>query len=491
MNDTLREKLRNLPEKPGCYVYRDRKGTIIYVGKAVNLRRRVQSYFRESTLRTAAPKVRSLVHHIEDMDIHIVRNESEALITESHLIKTYRPRFNILLRDDKRYLALRADPDTPFPRLTTCRIIRDDGAYYFGPFPSSTIVKTALDFTEKRFGLRKCTPILPDKSSHTHCMADVIRFCSAPCLQRITREDYHARFEEACAFLRGERPAILAEVQMQMQEAADAKRYEKAALLRDTWLALKEIMKRKIRVARTEHSHKEENTQGLQELASHLSLNAPPQIIECIDISHLAGENTVASLVTAVNGTPDPRRYRKYHIKTVEGIDDPRSIAEVVRRHYTRILTEATALPDLLIVDGGITQLRAARSELHDLKLDFLPTIGIAERFEELVLDNGHPDILLPRDSPALKIVLRLRDEAHRFAITFNRRLRQKAIRESVLDEIPGIGPKRKTQLLQTFGSVYRLAKASEADIAAQPGLTPLLAAEIKKALQIHWKPID
>ena len=159
LNPVLREKLAGLPTKPGCYIMRDRKGAIIYVGKAVNLRRRVQSYFRDSTLRSAPPKVRSMVHCVEDLETVVVHNEAEALLTESNMIKQYRPHFNILMRDDKRYLALRADPADPVPRLTTCRIVRADNAYYFGPFPSASVVHTVLDFTEKRYGLRKCTPI--------------------------------------------------------------------------------------------------------------------------------------------------------------------------------------------------------------------------------------------------------------------------------------------------------------------------------------------
>jgi excinuclease ABC subunit C len=197
LSDTLREKLAALPDKPGCYLMRDRKGTIIYVGKAVSLRRRVQSYFRPATLRDAPPKVRSMVHSVADLETIVVRNEAEALLTESALIKQYRPRFNIVLRDDKRYLALRADPRAPVPRLATCRILRDDGALYFGPFPSAAVVRAVLDFAEKRFGLRKCTPIRPDVETYKHCFNDIVRFCSAPCVGRVSPEEYRLRFEEA------------------------------------------------------------------------------------------------------------------------------------------------------------------------------------------------------------------------------------------------------------------------------------------------------
>jgi excinuclease ABC subunit C len=488
MNDVLREKLKHLPEKPGCYLYRDRSGKIIYVGKAVNLRRRVQSYFRASTLRTAPPKLRSLVHHVEDLEIRVVRTEAEALLTESHLIKTYRPRFNILLRDDKRYLALRADPSLPFPRLATCRIMREDGALYFGPFPSSTEVRTALDFTEKRFGLRKCTAMHPCEEDHKHCMADVIRFCTAPCLGRISEAEYRARFEEACAFLRGERPAILEEVRAAMMEAAEKQAFEKAAKLRDTWLALKAFTKEQAKVRNLPSLKKPTAEEGLAELATHLGLAQPPHCIECFDISHLMGSHTVASMVTAIDGMPDKRRYRRFRIRTVTN-DDPHAMAEVVRRRYTRLKEEvasgSTTYPDLILIDGANLQVRAAREVLKALGLyDQIPVAGLNEHFEEIVLDEGRPNLILSRDSKALHILMRLRDEAHRFAITFNRALRLRAIKTSILDELPGIGPRRKQQLLSTFGSVRRLAAASEEELTAIPGITAEMAQTIKTALK-------
>ncbi len=483
MNPTLQEKLRHLPEKPGCYLYRDHKGTIIYVGKAINLRRRVQSYFRASTLKTAPPKLRSLIHHIEDLEYRIVRNEAEALLTESALIKQYKPHFNIELRDDKRYLALRADPTMPYGRLTTCRLIRNDGALYFGPFPSATVVKATLDFTEKRFGLRKCRDIVPSEQTHRHCLADVIRFCSAPCLGRISQADYRKRFDAACAFLRGENPEIIEEVHQEMITAAAAEKFERAAILRDTWLALKGFLKERGH-ARLTPLHRNDAEPGLAELVTHLNLPQPPHVIECFDISHLGGSHMVASMVVSVDGVPDKRRYRRFHIQSLDQIDDPRAIEEVVGRRYRRQLDEGNPLPDLILIDGGITQLRAARRALHALNLDEIPSIGIAERFEVLVLDKPErQELFLPRDSSALLVLMRLRDEAHRFAITFNRSLRTKAIRTSLLDEIPGIGVKRKAQLLKVFGSIGKLAQATEAELVAQPGITPLLAQEIMRTL--------
>ena len=199
VSELIRQRLKDVPNRPGCYLMRDRRGVIIYVGKAKNLRRRVSSYFRPGARHP--PKVRSMVNSVADLEFMTVRNDAEALLTEASLIKKYKPHFNILMRDDKRYLALRADPGADWPRFQCVRIVRDDGARYFGPFPSSPVVRTAKDFVEKRFGIRECEALCPDAETHAHCLANVIRSCSAPCLGRISRADYRARFDAACAFL--------------------------------------------------------------------------------------------------------------------------------------------------------------------------------------------------------------------------------------------------------------------------------------------------
>lgn len=480
---TLREKLAALPDKPGCYLMRDRTGTIIYVGKAVSLRRRVQSYFRPSTLRDAPPKLRSLLHSVADLDILTVRNEAEALLTESQLIKQYRPRFNVVLRDDKRYLALRADPRDPVPRLATCRIVRDDAARYFGPFPSAAVVRTVLDFTEKRYGLRKCTPLEPDAETYRHCMNDIVRFCSAPCIGRISREAYRERFDEACAFLRGERPGVMEEVRTRMAEASQKRDFEKAASLRDTWQALREMVRRRAVTVAAPERRAGDAREGIRDLQHRLGLPQAPALIEGFDISNLFGTHSVASMVAAVDGLPERRLYRRFRIRTVEGADDPRAIAEVIRRQYARVRGERRALPGLILIDGGIPQLRAAREALDALGLGRVPAAGLAKKMEEIVLDNGAPPLRLPRDSQALRVLIRLRDEAHRFALDYHRRLRNRLIRESSLDEIPGIGPAKKAALLRRFGSVYRLARASAAEVAGVPGITPGLAEAILRSV--------
>ncbi len=483
MNDVLRERLKSVPNRPGCYLMRDRRGVIIYVGKAKDLRRRVLSYFRPGARH--APKVRSMVNTVADLEFMTVRNEAEALLTEANLIKRYKPHFNILMRDDKRYLALRADPEEPFPAFRTCRIVRDDGAVYVGPFPSAPIVRAAKDFVEKRFGLRGCTALAPDAEAHRHCHADVVRFCTAPCEGRISVADYRARFEEACAFLRGERPQIIAELVEEMKAAAAKEDFAKAARIRDTVGALREMTKSHF-VRRRPEETRADAQRGLVELAAALGLEKPPRVIECADISNLFGTHSVASLVVAVDGLPDGRHYRHFKIESVEGADDPRSMAEVVRRRYgpDSTLTAKSPRADLFICDGGITQLRAARAAFAEIGVTDIPTVGLAEKMEIIVTDDARGEVFLPRDSQALFVATRLRDEAHRFAITYHRSLRERTIRESVLDEVPGIGPAKKMALLKKFHSVARIARASVDDIAAAAGVGAEIAHAVKRAAE-------
>ena len=481
MNDILRERLKTVPNRPGCYLMRDARGVIIYVGKAKNLRHRVLGYFRPGARH--APKVRSMVNTVADLEFMTVKNEAEALLTEASLIKKYKPHFNILMRDDKRYLALRADPSLDFPMFTTCRIVREDGAMYFGPFPSAPVVRAAKDFVEKHYGLRGCRCITPDEDAKRHCMADKIRYCTAPCLGKITPEDYRKRFDEACAFLNGDRPQVIGDLVTEMESAAAECDFEKAARLRDTIGALREMTKRHF-VRKSPEMRKEDALKGLEELAAALKLKAPPRVIECVDISNLFGTHSVASLVVSIDGMPDRRYYRHFRIETVEGADDPRSMAEIVRRRYgpESSLTAKSPRADLFICDGGITQLRAARAAFREIGVTDIPTVGLAEKMEILVTDDERGEIVLPRDSQGLFGAIRLRDEAHRFAITHHRSLRDRTIRESVLDEIPGIGPAKKVALLKRFRSTRGIGKASVEDVASAAGVNITIAEQVKNA---------
>jgi excinuclease ABC subunit C len=478
--ENIQKKLRNLPDAPGVYLMRGREGAIIYVGKAASLRKRVQSYFRESTFRRADPKIRGLIKSIKDFDVLVLKSEAEALLTEGKLIKEYKPRYNSFFKDDKRFPLLRIDLHKPFPMFGICRIEKKDGAEYFGPYASAASARAALEFVEKRFGLRRCRPAVPDAETYKHCHNDIIRHCSAPCVGKVTPDEYRELVETACAFLRGGRPEFIKEIRSQMEAAATAHNFEEAAALRDMMLLLHRAVKERALVRKTGKMRSDDARAGLDELARELDLDRPPHLIECFDISNISGTYAVASMVAAIDGVPAPQRYRRFRIKTVEGSDDPRMMAEAVRRRYSRLLQEQGAMPDLLIVDGGITQLRAARAVLTELGMD-LPSAGLAKQFEELVRDEK-PSLRLPKDSPARAVVTGLRDEAHRFAISYHRELRRKRIQESALDEIPGIGKKAKERLLSHFGSFARLRKAGLDQLLEVPGIGPKTARMILDA---------
>lgn len=491
-SDKVKAKLAALPDQPGVYLMRNRQGKIIYVGKAASLRSRVSSYFRHGTFSKADPKLRGLIRSIDDLDFVPLKTEAEALLTESRLIKDYRPRYNVSLKDDKRFLLLRVNLNEPFPRFDAVRIRKDDGARYWGPYASSAAAWASLEFVDKQFGLRRCAPREPGPEDHKHCLNDIVRFCSAPCIGKVSPEQYRERVLTACAFLDGERREFLDGLRQQIAAAAKELKFEKAAALRDMYLLLVKGIREKARGRKSLHLKREEAQKGLKELQERLGLARPPEVIECYDISNISGTNSVASRVVSVEGIPTPARYRTYRIKTVAGADDPASMAEVIRRRFTRALEEKEKLPDLVLVDGGITQLRAARAELDALGLQSQRVAGIAKQFEELYHDpeNEQAPLRFKPDSPALRVIQQIRDEAHRFALTYHRKLRSQRIQESILDDVEGIGQKRKEKLLAHFGSVDRLRRATPDEIAAAPDVGPKTAALIHAALH-GGKPDD
>ena len=484
-SNAIKEKLKQLPDEPGCYLMRDRDGKIIYIGKAASLRKRVSSYFRQHTRRTAQPKIRSLIHSIADFDVVVLKTEAEAILTEGRLIKEYRPYYNTLWKDDKRFLMIRVDVQHPFPKVEKCRIRKNDGAIYFGPFTSGLAVNVTIEFLERRFGLRRCRPRVPDAETYKHCSNDIIANCSAPCIGKVSPEEYRMRVDGVCVFLRGERMEMLKEIRAEMAAKAANLQFEEAAALRDMLMHLHEVVKERAKVRKTPQMQQDEARIGLRELQDQLKLSSEPRVIECFDISNISGTSSVASMVCSIDGVPYPNRYRRFRIKTVEGADDPRSMAEVVRRRYSRLLKEGRKLPGLVMVDGGITQLRAARRELEHLGLADLPIVGLAKRYEEIVWDheNNSGNLVLPRHSAGLTVVTRLRDEAHRFAISYHRDLRRQRIMESRLDEIPGIGRAKKEMLLKHFGSIARLGRATVGQIAEVPGIGRKTAELIRSEL--------
>ena len=483
--EQVERKLRDLPQKPGVYLMRDRHGKVIYVGKAKSLRNRVRNYFQRATYKHADPKIRGLIRSIADLEVGVVQNEAEAILTEGRLIKEYKPFYNTMFKDDKRFILLRIHLGDPFPRFSIARIRKPDGAVYLGPYASGTAARVAREFVETEYGLRRCLPQVPGPEHHKHCMADILSFCSAPCIGAVSPETYRERAEEAVAFLRGERRDVLRRLEERMQEASENMKFEKAAQYRDTLFHLQRVIRQRASGTRDLEHREAEAREGLRQLQKDLRLPTLPRVIETFDISNTHGLEAVASMVCAVEGRPNRTRYRRFRIRQKEGPDDPGMIAEAARRRYSRLLKERKPLPDLVVFDGGITQLRAGRAALDELGLTDLPAVGLAKRHEEVVwdLENREPPLRLPLNSPGLKVLRAIRDEAHRFALTYHRSLRDRRIRESLLDDIPGIGEKRKLVLLRHFGSVNRLKCASVKEIAEAPGIGAAYAEIVFEAL--------
>ncbi|HQO77053.1 MAG TPA: excinuclease ABC subunit UvrC, partial [Thermodesulfobacteriota bacterium] len=543
LTEQLENKLSSLPIRSGVYLMKDEKEEVIYVGKAKSLRHRVRSYFQNGADKT--PKTLILVSKIVDVDYIVTNTEKEALILESNLIKQYQPRYNVSLKDDKSYPYIRFSVQEEYPRLCFTRQVEKDGALYFGPYVSAYAVREMLHILHRLFPLRHC-----EDSKFYHrtrpCMNSQLRRCLAPCCREVDRDEYQAIVQRVLLLLRGQDEELMAYLNREMERAAEALNYEKAAMIRDQMHAITDLLERqkivsptgldqdvigyyrqdtqveffvlfirqgrmvgnqsfllrqmtqddeevvssflmqyyregrfiphevliplviedqkmieewlceqkgkKVQVLHPQRAErkdllcmanenaqitwenrrsKEERTRRtLEEMSRRLHLRTVPRAIECFDISNLFGTHSVASMVAAVDGQPDRRLYRRFRIRTVQGADDPRSIAEVIDRRYARVRDEGRPLPGLILIDGGVTQLRAAREALARLGLGQIPAVGLAKEMEEIVLDDGRPPLMLPRDSDALHVLTRLRDEAHRFAIDYHRRLRNRLIRE-------------------------------------------------------------
>jgi len=553
-SEHIRKKLGTVPHKPGVYLHKDRFGTVIYVGKALDLRKRVSQYFHPSRRLGWDLKFNALVEATCDFDVHTVRSEPEALLLESKLIKEFKPRFNISMRDDKRFLMLKVNLNDPIPNFTFTRLKKDDGARYFGPFVNSGALRNTLAVARRQFNLRGCRVFTPGEADYKHCLYAHLKYCTAPCVGNVTREQYLEQVNAACNFLEGQSREMQGDLEEEMKKAAAAHEYERAADLRDLIRDLKDTWKKTEKFARVPYNLPLAiNPQSdLVELARILDLPAPPQRIEGFDISNISGTFAVASLVSFKNGRPDRANYRRFKIKTVTGQDDFASIAEVVRRRYSRLLNEAnsgktimppsqkskhddageaipqelqklvdetsrrvkqeysgregvspspnsttenvetatrplaslTNMPDLILIDGGKGQLGMACAELAKLGLEKIPVIGLAKEFEEIYLPGKSEPLRLGLDHPAVKLLQRLRDECHRVANSYNAQLRLKKISESVLDEFPGIGERRKSALLKKFGSVQRMRMATLEQLAEVSGFGGKAAEELKKFLE-------
>ena len=547
LTEQVQRKLRELPHKPGIYLMKDRFGTVIYVGKARDLKKRVSQYFHPSRRQGWDIKFRALVDAIHDLDVHIVKNEAESILLEGKLIKEFHPRYNVSFRDDKRFLLLKINLNDPIPRFTLTRLKTEDGARYFGPFASSGSLRNTLTMIRRKFHLRGCRPLTPNEVDYKHCLYGNLKFCTAPCINNVSHEDYKQQVLAACEFLEGQTGEFEKQLEEEMRKAAAALNFEKAAELRDALEALRRTTQRtekferipyKLPVAINPES-------DLRELGRVLGLPKEPNRIEGFDISNISGTFMVASLVSFWRGRPDRSNYRRFRMKGVVGQDDFACMAETIRRRYTRLQKEAlengnvsdgknergnneiplshpptlpavestatepieekptaeelppsdelnapwvpkptTTFPDLILIDGGKGQLNAACGELAKLGLTNIPIIGLAKEFEEIYRPGESEPLRLSHDSGALKLLQRVRDESHRFANTYNAQLRLKKISESILDEFPGIGQNRKAALLKKFGSVQRLRLATVEQIAEVPGFGGKAAAELKAFLQ-------
>ncbi|WP_324287874.1 excinuclease ABC subunit UvrC [Luteolibacter sp. SL250] len=505
----LRSRLGEVPHQPGVYLMKDRLGSIIYVGKARDLRKRMSNYFMASRKTRADLKTRALIDSIADFEFHVVRNEQESLLLEGKLIKDYRPRYNVAFRDDKRFLLVKVRMEDPWPKFATTRLKKEDGARYFGPFPHSGALRETISWINRACGLRVCRPVVPGESDYKHCNADIIRNCSAPCIGRIDRAAYLLKVEEACRMLEGKgRKEMFDNLRAEMERAAANLDFEKAANLRDVMLNLEKTLSPTRQFTRGRGVPTTvKPVEDLADLGEALHLSGPPRVMECFDISNVSSNHIVASMVRFTDGKPDNQNYRRYRIRTVEGQDDFASMAEVIRRRYSRILMENSAadpdadisqedvveaqrrlaregrakivLPDLVIVDGGKGQLGMAVRELGNLGLHDLPVIGLAKQREEVFVPGRSEPILIPHDRGALKLLQRIRDEAHRFANGYNALLYRRRMKESLLDEVPGMSPRKKKLLLEKFGSVERVKKATAKQIAEIPGISEKSAAAI------------
>ena len=508
----LRARLSQVSHQPGVYLHKDRLGSIIYVGKARNLRKRLSSYFMPSGKKRADRKTRALIDSICDFETHEVRNEQEALLLEGKLIKQYRPRYNVSFRDDKRFLLVKVNMEDPWPKLVTTRLRKNDGSRYFGPFAHSGALRATIAWLNKEFGLRNCRPKNPGEKDYKHCHADLIRNCLAPCVGKVRREDYLVQVEKACNLLSGKgRREQFKSLRVEMEQAALRLDFEKAARLRDVIANMERALSPTRQFTRGRGVPTTvKPVEDLAELGDWLGMPSPV-VMECFDISNISSTHIVASMVRFREGLPDNQNYRRYRIKTVEGQDDFASMAEVVRRRYGRILKEnmdanpdalesqespveamrrlakegksPLTLPDLVIVDGGKGQLSAAVAELQRLGLHDLPIVGLAKQREEIFTPGGSDPITIPHELGALKLMQRIRDEAHRFANGYNELLLRKRVKESLLDDCPGVSPAKKKLLLKKFGSVKRIKETAPELIAQLPGISQKTAEGILEFL--------
>ncbi|MBL7068537.1 MAG: excinuclease ABC subunit UvrC [Candidatus Omnitrophica bacterium] len=441
---------------------KDRTGRVIYVGKARSLKKRVSSYFTKSH---SSPKTGLLVAEIKGIDYVPANSEAEALIYEASLIKSRRPRFNIELKDGKSYPYLKLTLNEAYPRLFITRRKIDDGARYYGPYTNVKLLKDALSFMKTLFPLRTCKRL-----GKKLCMSYQLSECLGPCAGKRDKKRYHRVVEELLLFLEGKRQRLIKGLSRRMEETSRKLNFEEAARIRNRIRALSTLVTKRGVPGPMDQ---------IDELKYVLDLKRRPKRIEAFDISNIRGKEAVGSMVSFYDGKPDKNNYRKFKIRTVEGVDDYKMMREVVFRRYRRLLDEKRGLPDLIIIDGGKGHLTSAIRELKKLNIRHIPAIGIAKEFEHIYVPARRLPIVLAGDSSILQLIRRIRDEAHRFARAYHTGLRRSGITISELDNIKGIGPIRKSRLLNTFGSVKNVKKAALKDLLKVRGIDEKRAKDI------------
>jgi excinuclease ABC subunit C len=595
--DAVAVKLPHLPEGPGVYMWKGRDGTTLYIGKAKKLRSRVRSYFANDQLESV--KTRHLVGLLADVETIVVPSEAHALILEANLIKEYRPRFNIALRDDKSYPYIKVTVQEPFPRIYVTRRVEDDGASYFGPYTDVGAMRRALNVVKKIFTVRSCNYDMPAQMPERPCLDYYIKRCKAPCILAQSQHDYRSMIDEVVLFLAGRPDEVVRRVKERMDLASEQLDFERAAELRDVLHHLEQMeeptivleveggdrdvigyardgddacvtvlrirggkllsreqrfltnidgeadgdvmtifmagsyvgMQEKARqvllpfdfpdrelieqslpesrvlipqrgprrdlIALAEQNARhlleelklssmdvdERAGDPVYELGRELSLQRLPRSLVCFDISTTQGTDTVGSCVWFENGRAKRSEYRKFKVETVEGSDDFASMHEVVRRYFDRRINDGKPLPDLIVIDGGKGQLSAAHTALVEVGLTDRPLISLAKRDEEIFMWGREEPLKLSRRSPALRLLQQARDEAHRFAVTYNRKRRTMRTVTSELLKVPGIGPVKRRRLLQEFGSVQGVRDAGEEAIARVPGFNAERARKLLESL--------
>ena len=465
MNDKinkLSKKAQKLPDRPGIYLFKDVNGQVIYVGKALSLKKRVNSYFGGQVVNL---KTRNLLENISFFDYIAATSEAEALLYEAQLIKKYLPKYNILLKDDKAYPLLKLTVAEIYPRLIVVRKKKDDGALYFGPYTDSGLLKEALKILRRRFPLRSCSKLPKQPCLYYH-----LKQCLAPCRKGLDVNLYSQTVSELIMFLKGNHARLIAKIRHKMKSFSDRKLYEEAAVMRDQILALSKISK-------AQKSYVFSNI--TRDIKDTLKLKKVPFNVDAFDVSNIFGSHSVGAAVRFKDGLPEKNNYRKFKIKSVEGIDDYAMMREIVLRRYKNIYTKKL-LPDLIVIDGGRGHLNAAQEALKVLKLN-ITIISIAKEKEEIFFIDRPKALILPPHDKSLKFIQRLRDEAHRFAISYHRVLRRKIATSSIIKEIKGIGPKKYKALMNHFLTIDKVKKASVKDLRKIPIIDEKTAKEITK----------